>query len=111
MPKGQIPMRGRMMAGSHAVIAHNEAGHALFGQYYPPNLQVSHVIVASCQQGAMATGTARLVIDRAVHAVAMAGAFQAQGLGVLSMLDDNEPQGLESFAALLVGPLEDGTKV
>ena len=111
MPKGQIPMRGRMMAGSHAVIAHNEAGHALFVPYYPPDLPLSPVIVAYCQQGALATGTALLVIDRAVNAGAMACAFDAQGLGWLSMLDDNEPQGLESFAAMLVGTLEDGTQV
>ena len=30
MHKGQITMRGRIMAGSQAVIAHNEAGHAVF---------------------------------------------------------------------------------
>jgi hypothetical protein len=111
MHKGQITMRGRMMAGSHAVIAHNEAGHALFVQDYPPDLPVSHVIVASCQQVALATGTALFVIDRAINAVAMAWAFDAQGLGVLSMLDDNEHQGLKSFAAMLVGTLEEGTKV
>jgi hypothetical protein len=111
MHKGKITMLGRIMAGSHAVIAHNEAGHALFVQYYPPDLHVSHVIVAYCQQVAMATGTALFVIDRAVNSVAMACAFDDQGLGLLSMLDDNEPQGLESFAAMLVDTLADGTKV
>ena len=30
MHKGKITMRGRIMAGSQAVIAHNEAGHAVF---------------------------------------------------------------------------------
>jgi hypothetical protein len=111
MHKGKITMLGRIMAGSHAVIAHNEAGHALFVQYYPPDLHVSHVIVTYCQQVAMATGTALFVIDRAVNSVAMACAFDDQGLGLLSMLDDNEHQGLESFAAMLVDPLADGTKV
>jgi hypothetical protein len=111
MHKGKITMLGRIMAGSHAVIAHNEAGHALFVQYYPPDLHVSHVIVAYCQQVAMATGTALFVIDRAVNSVAMACAFDDQGLGLLSMLDDNEHQGLESFAAMLVDTLADGTKV
>ena len=48
---------------------------------------------------AIATGTTLFVIDRAVNAVAMARAFDAQGLGLLSMLDDNEYQGLESFEA------------
>jgi hypothetical protein len=111
MHKGKITMLGRIMAGSHAVIAHNEAGHALFVQYYPPDLHVSHVIVTYCQQVAMATGTALFVIDRAVNSVAMACAFDDQGLGLLSMLDDNEHQGLESFAAMLVDTLADGTKV
>jgi hypothetical protein len=41
----------------------------------------------------------------------MACAFDDQGLGLLSMLDDNEHQGLESFAAMLVGTLEEGTQV
>lgn len=30
MPKGTIPMRGRLMAGSQAVIAPTEAGAAVF---------------------------------------------------------------------------------
>jgi hypothetical protein len=111
MHKGKITMLGRIMAGSHAVIAHNEAGYALFVQYYPPDLPLSHVIVAYCQQVAMVTGMALFVIDRAVNSVAMACAFEEQGLGLLSMLDDNEHQGLESFAAVSVGTLEDGTKV
>jgi len=72
MHKGKITMLGRMMAGSHAVIAHTDAGHALFVQYYPPDIHVSHVIVAYCQQVAMATGTALFVLDRAVNAVVRA---------------------------------------
>jgi hypothetical protein len=111
MHKGKITMLGRIMAGSQAVIAHNEVGHAVFVQYYPPDMHVSHIIVSYCQQVAMATGTPLFVIDRAVNSVAMAWAFDAQGLGLLSMLDDNEHQGLESFAATAVGTLDDGTKV
>jgi hypothetical protein len=111
MHKGKITMLGRIMAGSHAVIAHNEAGHALYVQYYPPDIHLSHVVVAYCQQVAMTTGSVLFVIDRAVNAVAMACAFDDQGLGLLSMLDDNEHQGLESFAAMLMGTLEDGTQV
>ena len=111
MHKGKITMLGRIMAGSQAVIAHNEAGHALFVQYYPPDMHLSHIIVSYCQQVTMATGTPLFVIDRAVNSVAMAWAFAAQGLGLLSMLDDNEHQGLESFTATEVGTLDDGTKV
>ena len=111
MHKGKITMLGRIMAGSQAVIAHDEAGQALFVAYYPPDLPLSQVIVAYCQQVVEATGTALFVIDRAVNAVAMARAFDAQGFGLLSMLDDNEHHGLESFEATPVGTLEEGTKV
>ncbi len=79
MHKDKNTLLGRIMAGSHAVIAHNEAGHARFVQYYPPDRHLSPIIVASCQQVAIATGTTRFVIDRAVNAVAMACAFDDQG--------------------------------
>jgi hypothetical protein len=111
MHKGTITMLGRIMAGSHAMIAHDEAGQAVVVAYYPPDLQVSQVSVAYCQQVALATGSALCVIDRAVNAVALAGAFDAQGLGVLCMLDDNVYDGLESFAATEGDILEDGTRV
>jgi hypothetical protein len=111
MHKGKITMLGRIMAGSQAVIAHNEAGHALFVTYYPPDIPVSQVIVAYCHQVALATGTALFVIDRAVNAVAIACAFDNQGLGLLSMLDDNEHAGLDSFEATEVDTREDGTRV
>jgi hypothetical protein len=111
MHKGKITMLGRIMAGSQAVIAHNAAGQALLVAYYPPDLHVSQVIVAYCQQVAEATGTALFVIDRAVNSVAMARAFDAQSLGLLCMLDDNEHQGLESFEATQVDTLPDGTRV
>jgi hypothetical protein len=111
MHKGKITMLGRIMAGSQAVIAHDAARQAIFVAYYPPDLHISQVIVAYCQQVALATGSALFVIDRAVNAVALAGAFDGQGLGLLCMLDDNEYDGLESFAATEVDSLEDGTRV
>ena len=111
MHKGKITMLGRIMAGSQAVIAHNETGHALFVAYYPPDIHVSQVIVAYCHQVAVATGTALFVIDRAVNAVAIACAFDNQGWGLLSMLDDNEHEGLDSFEATEVDTREDGTRV
>jgi len=104
-------MLGRIMAGSQAVIAHNEAGHALFVAYHPPDIPLSHIIVAYGHQVAWATGSTLFVIDRAVKAVAMASAFDAQGLGLLCMLDDNEHHGLESFEAQRVDTLTDGTEV
>ena len=111
MPQGKITMLGRIMAGSQAVIAHNEAGQALFVAYYPPDLHLSQVIVAYCQQVALATGSTLFVIDRAVNAVAVARAFDAQGWGLLCMLDDNEHDGLDSFETTKVRTVEDGTKV
>ena len=111
MHKGTITMLGRIMAGSHAVIAHDETGQAVFVADYPPDIPLSQVIVTYCQQVAAATGSRVFVIDRAVNAVALARACTAQGLGVLCMLDDNAHQGRASFEATLVDTLADGTKV
>jgi hypothetical protein len=111
MHKGKITMLGRIMAGSQAVIAHDEAGQALFVAYYPPDVHLSQVIVAYCEKVAETTGTALFVIDRAVNAVAMARAFDNKDLGLLCMLDDNEHQGLASFEATLEEIRKDGTKV
>ena len=111
MHKGKITMRGRIMAGSQAVIAHEETGQAIFVAYYPPDLHLSQVIVAYCQKVAEASGSVVFVIDRAVNAVALARAFDERGLGLLCMLDDNEHAGLGSFEATLVDTLDDGTRV
>jgi hypothetical protein len=111
MHKGKITMLGRIMAGSQAVVAHDETGHAVFVAYYAPDVHLSQVIVSYCQQVAAATGSRIFVIDRAVNSVALARAFDEQGLGLLCMLDDNEHQGRASFEATQVETLEDGTKV
>lgn len=111
MHKGKITMLGRIMAGSQAVISHNETGQAVFVEYYPPDIHLSQVIVEYCQQVAVATASSLFVIDRAVNSVELAGEFAAQGLGLLSMLDDNEHQGRDSFEAKLVETLADGTRV
>jgi hypothetical protein len=111
MHKGKITMLGRIMAGSQAVIAHNEAGQALFVAYHPPDRPLSQIIVDYGHKMVEATGNCLFVIDRAVNSVAMAGVFAQEGWGLLCMLDDNEHQGLQSFAATLVDTLEDGTNV
>ena len=111
MHKGKSTMLGRIMAGSQAVLAHDDAGQALFVAYYPPDIHVSQVIVAYCQRVAWATGRAVFVIDRAVNSVALAQAFDEQGLGLLCRLDDNEHVGLASFEATSVETLADGTRV
>jgi len=111
MHKGKITMLGRIMAGSQAVIAHDDTGQALCVAYYPPDMPLSQGIVAYCHKVGTATGSVLFVIDRAVNAVALARAFDAQGLGLLCMLDDNEHHGLESFEAIRVDTREDGTRV
>jgi hypothetical protein len=109
MHKGKITMLGRIMAGSQALIAHNEKGQALFVTYHPPDVHLSQVMVASCHQVAKATGVPLFVIDRAVNAVARACAFDEQGLGLLCMRDDNEDDGLESCEVTVIDRLVDGT--
>ena len=111
MHKGKITMLGRIMAGSQAVIAHNEVGHAVFVEYHPPDISLSQLIVDYCQQVIQATGNSMFVIDRAVNSVALASAFAERDWGLLCMLDDNEHHGLESFEASVVGHLDDGTPV
>jgi hypothetical protein len=111
MHKGKITMLGRIMAGSQAVIAHNEAGQALRVEYHPPDIHLSQIIIDYCYKVSTVTGSALFVIDRAVNSVAMARAFDTQGLGLLCMLDDNEHAGLDSFAATEVGTLADGSKI
>jgi hypothetical protein len=111
MHKGKITMLGRIMAGSHAVIAHDASGQAVFVAYYAPDIHVSQVILAYCHKVSEATDSIVFVIDRAANSVALAEAFDAYGMGLLCMLDDNEHKGLASFEATLVETLEDGTKV
>jgi len=111
MHKGKITMLGRIMAGSQAVIAHDDTGQGLFVEYHPPDRHLSQFIVDYCQKVALATGVAVFVIDRAANAVALARAFEPQDFGLLCMLDDNEHYGLESFEATLEETRKDGTKV
>jgi len=111
MHKGKITMLGRVMAGSQAIITHDEAGQGLFVEYHPPDRHLSQLIVAYCQKVALATGISVFVIDCAVNAVALARAFAHQDFGLLCMLDDNEHHGLESFDATLEETRKDGTKV
>lgn len=111
MHKGKITMLGRIMAGSQAVVCHNQDGYGLFVAYYPPDLHLSHVIIAYCQQVVEVTGIELFIIDREVNSLKMACAFNDQDWGLLSMLDSNEHHGLESFEATAVGHLDDGSRV
>jgi len=84
MHKGKITMRGRIMAGSQAVLSHDETGQAVYAASYPPDLHLSPGILAYCEQVALATGSDVFVIERAVHSKAMAQTFDEAGLGVLA---------------------------
>jgi hypothetical protein len=97
--------------GSDAVSAHAATGRALLVADEPPARHLSQSLMASCPQVGAASGSPLLVIARAVHAGAMARAFAEQGGGGLGMRTDNAPQGLESFAATEVSPLEEGTRL
>ena len=74
-------------------MAHEDAGPALCVASEPPDIQWSPVIVAYGQRVAWATGHSLCVIDRAGNSVALAEAFDEQGLGVLCLLDDHEHAG------------------
>ncbi len=111
MHKGKITMRGRIMAGSQAVVSHDATGQAVYVVYSPPDMHLSQMILPYCAQVAEATGSDLFVIDRAVNSKAMAQAFDKADLGLLCMLDDNEHDGLESFEATEVETLEDGTRL
>ena len=111
MHKGKITMRGRIMAGSQAVISHDENGQALYVAYYPPDMHLSQMILTYCERVAEVSGSDLFVIDRGVNSKAMAQAFDEAGLGLLCMLDDNEHHGLESFEATEVETLDDGTRL
>ena len=109
--KGKITMLGRIMAGSQAVIAHNQEGQAVFLEYYPPDIRMPRMIVAYCQQVVTTTGIEVFVIDREVNSVELARCFEHHHLGVLSMLDKNEYDGLKSWTVTRLGTLPDGSVV
>ena len=110
MHKGKITMMGRVMPGSQAIISHDEYGQARFAEYYPPDIHLTQVIVSYCQDVAEQTGSSLFVIDRAANSVALANEFDTQKLGLLSMLNDNEYQGIESFKTQLIETFDDGSK-
>ncbi len=107
MHKGKITMLGRIMAGSQAVITHNQDGHAVFIEYYPPDIRMPRMIAMYCQKVVTASGVDVFVIDREVNSVALSRCFEKSGLGLLSMLDKNEYDGLKSWNVTRVGTLSD----
>ena len=111
MHKGKITMLGRVMPGSQAVITHNENGQATFVDYYQPDIHLTKVIVDYCQRVSAQTHGQLFIIDRAINSVAIAKAFDENNLGLLSMLNDSDHKGLESFEYTLIDTQADGTEV
>lgn len=111
MHKGKITMLGRIMAGSQAVIAHDDDGQAIGVEYYPPDIRMVHFIVEYCCKIMEATGIEVFVIDREVNSVELARRFEEKGMGLLSMLDRGEYDGLSSWTVAPIGTLADGSSV
>ncbi len=111
MHKGKITMLGRIMAGSQAIITHNHEGQAVHVAYQPPDIRMPRFILASCQLLAAAMGIDVFVIDREVNSVELAREFQEAELGLLTMLDRNQYDGLSSWNVTHIGTLEDGSSV
>jgi len=109
--KGKITMLGRIMAGSNAVIAHDEQGNRVLGELYSPDFHLDRFILEYCEQIVSLTTIRSFVIDREINSVKMAEAFQEQQWGLLSMLDKNQYQGLEDWELTSVGDLSDGSPV
>ncbi len=111
MHKGKITMLGRIMAGSQAIVTHNQKGQAVHVAYQPPDIRMPRFILASCQHLAATTGIDVFVIDREVNSVELAREFHESGLGLLTMLDRNQYDGLSSWDVTRIGTLEDGSPV
>jgi hypothetical protein len=111
MHKGKITMLGRIMAGTHAVIAHNEAGLAVRVEHHPPDVRLPSIIIDYCEPIVAATGITLFVIDREINSVAMAAAFAERGWGLLSMLDKNEYAGLTCWATTRIGETAAGSPI
>ena len=111
MHKGKITMLGRIMAGSQAVVTHNEQGQAIFFEYYSPDMRLNRVILDYCKKVVLSTSIKVFIIDREVNSLEMGRAFDELDWGLLSMLDKNEYKGLESFEVQLLQEESDGTQL
>ena len=102
MHKGIITMLGRVMAGTNAVVSHNEHGHPLYFELYAPDYRLPSLILEYCQNLVDLTGIRLFIIDREINSLKIAQEFEQRGWGLLSMLDKNESDGFESFTYKLI---------
>ncbi len=68
------------MAGSQAVIAHNQAGQAVC-VLFSPDIRIPRTIATYCQEVVAATGIDVFVIDREVNSGEIARRLEKSGLG------------------------------
>ena len=111
MHKGKITMLGRIMAGSQAVVAHDDNGQAVYVEYHAPDMRMPNMIIDYCGHIVEATGIDMFVIDREVNSEGLAVAFEGRGWGLLCMLDNNQYKDLSDWDYEFEGILEDGNKV
>jgi hypothetical protein len=111
MHKGKITMLGRIMAGSNAIVTHNEMGQAIFMDYYPPDIRMPSMILEYCEKIVSATGIHSFVIDREINSVRMASEFDDRGWGLLSMLDSNEYKKLSDWDTECICKYESGDRL
>ena len=111
MHKGKITMLGRVMAGSQAVVSHDDNGHGCFIEYYPPDAQMPQFLIRYCLRVVECTGNKNFVIDRAANSLPLAKEFDKNKIGLLCMLNDDQYKGKDSFKTTLIIEQSDGTKL
>jgi len=95
MHKGKITMLGRIMAGSQAVIAHDEAGQAVFVRIITPtSMCLNHFGLLSESGGGHWERS--VCHHRAVNAVRWHVRFTTTTWACCACSDDNEHAGLGS---------------
>ena len=107
MHKGLITMLGRVMAGSNAVVTHNEHGTPLYFEYFAPDYCLPTLIVEYCQSIVESIGIKLFIIDREVNSLQIAMTFTNKGWGLLCMFDKNEYDGFESFTYEVISDGDD----
>jgi hypothetical protein len=106
MHKGKITMLGRIMAGSQAVVAHNENGSAIYIEYQPPDIRLPVIITDYCEHIVVNSGIDIFVIDREINSGSVASEFERRGWGLMSMLDRNQYKALSDWDCKFVGEIE-----
>ncbi len=106
MHKGKITMLGRIMAGSQAIVAHDENGRVFYVEYYPPDIRMPGIILEYCAQVVKNTGIKIFIVDREINSEALAGEFESRKWGLLSMLDSNQYKDLSDWDHEYVGDVD-----